>query len=328
MNLQGLHLGQAARIIIRTTPILLVRLGAYLVFWFIALVYFLIVGGIAYLVGQAIPLVGFILFIVAFGGVVPLYKFAYHYVFYLLKAAHLAVISELLVEGKLPDGVNQLSWGKNQVQERFGEVNAMLVVDEIVHAVVRRFTRTVYRMASWLPSDSLRQIVAIANRVVRLATTYVDEAIMARAFWTRGSVWSVAQDGVVLYAMCWKPMLKNAIILMLLSYVPFVAAVILLAAPIGFLIALISPTLAGWSVLLILLLAFLVKVAIGDSFAMAAIITTYQREIEGMVPDPAMMARLEQVSDKFKVLRERAAAEVSAMTNSSPTKTTSPSLES
>lgn len=215
----------------RTTPILLVRLGAYLAFCFVALVYFLIVGGIAYLVAQAIPLIGLILFIVAFAGVVPLYRLAYHYVFYLLKAAHLAVISELLVEGKLPDGVNQLSWGKDQVQQRFGEVNAMLVVDEIVHAVVRRFTRTVYQMASWLPSDSLRQIVAIANRVVRVATTYVDEAIMARAFWTRGSVWSVAQDGVVLYAMCWKPMLKNAIMLMLLSYVPFVAVVILLAAP-------------------------------------------------------------------------------------------------
>jgi hypothetical protein len=37
------------------------------------------------------------------------------------------------------------------VQERFGEVSAMFVVDEIVAGAVRAFTNTVYRIASWLP---------------------------------------------------------------------------------------------------------------------------------------------------------------------------------
>ena len=59
-----------------------------------------------------------------------------------------------------------------------------------------------------------------------------------------------------------------------------------------------------------LVLAVLVKVAVGDTFAMAAMIAAYQRETADMEPDPAVVAKLEQVSGKFRELKQRAMAEV------------------
>ena len=305
--MKSLQLGQAFNLVMRTLPILLVRLGVNLLFWLVALIYLGITGGISYLVGQAVPAIGVILFLVALGGMGWLYRLAQRYILYMIKAAHIAVISELLASGRLPEGVSQLQWGKDRVQERFGEASVMFVVDELVSAVIRRFTQTVYRFASFLPGDALRGLAQIVNRVVHFSLSYVDEAILARAFWTRSeSIWASARDGVVLYGQVWKPLLMNAVALMVLSYLPFLAALIIFSVPVGALGSLISSEIAGWSIIATLALAFLIKGAIGDAFAMTAMIAAYQRAIAGLEPDPGVTAQLENVSDKFRDLQQRA----------------------
>ncbi len=313
MGLDRLQLGTAWNLVVKTTPILLVRLGLYLAFWVLLLIYWAITIGIAYLIGRVFAPLGWILAIVALGSTFPIYNLAYKYVFYLLKAAHVAVMAELLANGDLPAGTNQLAWGKEQVTKRFGQVSVMFVVDEIVEGVVRLFTGMVFSIASWLPGDSIRTLVGVINRVIRYSTTYIDEAILARAFWRRDeNIWESAQEGLVLYGMVWKPLVANAVALMVISYIPFILVWLLFSAPIGGLLSLFSQTLAGWSIIIALIFAFFVKVAIGDSFAMAAIIAAYQRETKNLTPDPAMEAHLVQISDKFRNLKERAMAAVSA----------------
>jgi hypothetical protein len=309
-TMAALQLGTALKLVIKTGPILLVRLGMYLLFWLVTLIYLGIVIGLAALLGSITPLLGWVVAIAGLIGYGPIYQLAYKYVFFLIKAAHIAVISELLVHSQLPAGVSQLAWGKQQVRQRFGDVTAMFVVDELVSGIVRAFTRTVYNLASWLPGDTMRQLAAVANRVVRYATSYIDEAIMARSFWRRDeNTWTSAEEGVVLYGQVWKPLLKNAIALMLLSYIPFIIALVLFAAPVGGLIGLIfGSKAAAWSVLASLVLAFLIKVAVGDGFAMTAMIAAYQRETANLQPDPAMSAQLSQVSAKFVELKQRAMA--------------------
>jgi hypothetical protein len=307
MQLQSLRIGAAFGLMLRTMPILLVRLGVYLAFWVVALVYLAIVFGLAALLSNIHGLISLIVILVGLGATIPLYRMAYRYVFYMIKAAHIAVLTELIANGALPAGQGQLAWGKQQVRERFGEVNVMFVVDELVNSVVRMFTGTVYRLASWLPGNFFTTLASIINRVVRYATTYIDEAILARSFLQRDrSPWESAREGLVLYGMAWRPLLTNAIVLMLLSYVPFIVAVVLFAAPVGGLLYLIAPRLAAWSVLVVLVLAYLIKVAVGDAFAMAAIIASYQRETANLTPDPAMEARLEQLSVKFRELKQHA----------------------
>lgn len=302
-----LRLGAALGLLLQTGPILLVRFGATLLFWVVALVYLAIVGGVAFLIGQAIEILGVILFIVALASVIPFYNLAYRYVFYMIKAAHVAVMAELIENGKLPDGVNQLSWGREKVQGRFLEMNAMFAIDEVVQGVVRAFTRTVYNIARFLPGDTIDTLIRVINRVVEYSLNYVDEAVLARSFWHEDeNVWENARDGVVLYAMAWKPLLTAAVALMAISFLPSIAAFLLFAAPIGAILAFVNPALAGWSLIFLLLFAWLVKVAIGDAFAVAAIISTYRRETRDLTSDESMAAQLDQVSEQFGELKRRA----------------------
>jgi hypothetical protein len=144
MDFSNLNFGLAFSLLMRTLPLLAVRLGAMLLFWAAAIVYFLICGFVFVgLIANINETLGWILFIVALVLVIPAYNLAYRYVFYMFKAAHVAIMAELLVNDKLPDGVNQLSYGKQKVTARFGEVNAMFVVDELVAGVVNAFTGTV-----------------------------------------------------------------------------------------------------------------------------------------------------------------------------------------
>lgn len=306
---KSLQLGTALQLVWQTTPILLVQLGVYLVFWIATLIYLAAVIGLAVLLNAIHGLLALIVVIVGLGAMSPIYNLAYRYVFYVIKAAHLVVMGELLTHGQLPAGQSQLAWGKQQVQERFGDVSVMFVADTLVKGVLCSFTSTVYSIASWIPGNEMRQLANVVNRVIRYATTYIDEAILARAFWQRDpNLWESAKDGIILYAMVWKPLLINAVALMLLSYVPFVVVMVLIATPVGLVLSAVSTPVAAWSVLALLVLAYLIKVAVGESFAMAAIIAAYHREIQGLQPDPAIEQRLDSISADFRKLKERITA--------------------
>lgn len=316
LDFSSIQIGKGINLLRQTLPIVLIRLGAMLAFWVVALLYLGITLTVASAIGQAIPLLGFILFIVALVGTVPLYNLAYKYVFFMIKAAHIAVLAEILKNGRLPSGEGQLAWGKQRVQERFGEMNVMFVVDEIVEGVIKAFTRTVYNFTAWLPGDSLDTLVKIINRVIQFSMTYIDEAILARSFWSEEeNVWANARDGVALYAMVWKPLLMNAIALMILSYLPGIVGVIILALPVVLILG--STPLAGWTIIFLIFLAFLIKVAVGDAFAMAVMISSYQRETAGLEPNEEITSKLDAVSDKFTELRNRAMQEAEKFTHSS-----------
>jgi ABC-type multidrug transport system fused ATPase/permease subunit len=309
-----IQFGTALRILMQTLPMLGIRLAASLLFWLALIVYVLIAWGIAAIVGNLSETIGVILFLIALIAIIPLYNLAYEYVFYVLKAAHLAIIAELLVNGTIPDGMGQLEWGRKQVEQRFGQVSIMFVMDGLVNGVIRAFTNTLNWITAWIPGDSVRTLVGMVNTVIRFATMYIDEAVLARAFWLRSeSVWNTAIDGIVLYAMAWKPLLMNAVALMVLSYIPFIVVFILFTAPVGFLLNIFSSDLAAWAIIVTLVLAYLVKVAVGDSFAMIAIIATYQKETANLTPDPAMKAKLEGLSSQFRDLQQRAGEELARL---------------
>mgnify|MGYP005843349207 CR=1 FL=1 len=311
MDFSAVRLGDAFSLISKTLPLLLIRLGASLLFWVIAIVYFLIVGGVSLLVANASELVGVIVFGVGMVGLGGIYTLVYRYVFYMIKAAHVAVMAEILRNGNVPQGTSQLEWGRQRVQSRFTEVNVMFLVDELVQGVIRAFTGTVFAIASWIPGDTVRTLVGIVNTIINYALTYIDEAILARRFWVdteENTAWKNARDGVVLYAMIWKPILINAVVLMVISYIPFLLVIILFSAPVGFLVNIFNSDIAAWAIILTLVLAWLVKVSVGDSFAMAAIIAAYYRETQSLTPDPEMSQNLEGITDKFKELKDKAEA--------------------
>ncbi len=304
---ESLQIGKAVKLISRTTPILFARLTAYLIFWLVSIVYFALVIGLSYLLYSLWPPLAYLGVIIGVIGAGGIYRLAVRYTFYLLKAAHIAVIAELLNEGRLPKGKGQLQWGKDQVTARFGDVSGMFVIDELVNGIVLMFSRTVTRLVRWLPGDAMDGLAKVLRRLIRYAVNYVDEAILARSFWRNDqSIWESAEDGVVLYCQVWKPILKNAFVLMILSFAPLLLIALLIIVPMGLAIAAVNPALGGWAMLIMLFLGYLGKVAIGDTIVMAAIIATYKNETDKLAPDPIMVAKLESLSGRFRELKQKA----------------------
>lgn len=317
-----LYLGEAFALVMKTLPILWVRIGSYLALGLGLGVYFALIGGIAWLLGMLWAPLGVIIFLVAIGGAFTLVNLATKYWFHLLRAAHTAVMTEFIVHGQGPEG-NQLAFGRQQVMARFKDTSILFGVDLLVSGIVKFIVRTFTRITSILPIPGLDGLGKLIERIAIMSTTYVDEAVLSRAYQQReDNVWAVARDGVVLYAQAWKPILANAVVLALLSYVEFLLFLLVLGLP----AIAIGAALPGLKLALgigVLLGAWMLKLAVSDSFSLAATLIAYHRSTDGMVPDPAWTARLDSASDKFRELGQKAAQAVrpaapAASTPSSP----------
>jgi len=106
------YLREAVSLLLETTPILWVRIGSYALLWLGLLVYFAVIGGVAWLLSQLWGVLGVVVIIAAFAGAFGIVRWVTRYYFYLLKAAHAAVMTEFTVHGKGPDG-SQIEHGKD-----------------------------------------------------------------------------------------------------------------------------------------------------------------------------------------------------------------------
>jgi hypothetical protein len=304
-----LYLREALGLLLKTTPILWVRLGSYALLGLGLLVYAAVVGGLAWLLGQLWGVLGVIVLVAGFGGGFGLVRWASRYYFYLLKAAHTAVMTEFIVHGRGPTG-SQIAHGRAQVQDRFKDTSIMFAVDQVLDGVVRAINRTFASVTNLLPIPGMDALQTFVRQVSRFSTTYIDEAILSRAYARReDNVWAVAKDGVILYAQGWKPILANAVALTLLSYVEFFAFLVVLGLP-ALAIGAVVPSLGVALAVAVLVGAWMLKLAVADAFALAATLVAYHRTTEGLTPDPTWQARLEDVSDAFRELKQKAAETV------------------
>lgn len=301
-----LYLGEAIGLIAKTLPFIWVRLGSYLLLGLGLGVYFAVVGGIAWVLGQLWAPLGFLLFLLAVVGAFGIVRWVTRYYFYLLKAAHTSVMTEFIVNGRGPEG-SQIEYGKKQVTDRFRDTSVMFAVDVLVDGVVRAFTRSFVRIASILPIPGMNSLGNIVQRIAVMSSTYIDESILSRAYKEREqNVWKVAHDGVILYAQAWKPIVANAVVLALIAYVEFALLLVILGLP-ALAIAAALPALRVVLAIGVIIGAWMIKLAVADAFSLAATLIAYHRSTEGMEPDPEWKGRLENVSSKFKELGQKAA---------------------
>ena len=300
-----LYLGEALALLGKTLPFIWVRLGSYAVLGLGLLVYFGVLAGIGLLLGRLWAPLGFIFFLIAIGGAFAIIRWASRYYFHLLRAAHTAVMTEFIVYGRGPDG-GQLAYGRKAVMDRFTDTSILFAVDVLVEGAVKAFVRTFARIASILPIPGMRGFGNLVERVALMSTTYVDEAVLSRAYKEREqSVWKVAYDGVLLYAQAWKPILTNAVVLTLIGYVEFVLLLVILGIP-ALAIAAVFPGLSVALGVFVLVAAWMIKLAVADAFSLAATLIAYHRSTEGMTPNEEWKAKLEGVSDRFRELGQKA----------------------
>ena len=307
-----LYIKEAFALLAKTMPFIWLRLATYSVFGLVMALYCSLAFGVAWLLGNLMQILGILVFLVALAGAWGIFQWAARYFFYLMKAAHVAVMTEFIVYGEGPRK-SQVAYGKKQVQDRFRDTSIMFAVDQLIDGVVKGFNRQFARVANLLPIPGLDSLTAFVEQVSKFATTYIDEAILSRAYQHREqNVWAVASDGVLLYAQAWKPILVNATALTLLSYVQFILLLVILAIP-AVLIGFILPFLKTFLGLVVIIGAFVLKLAIADAFSLASTLIAYHRSTESLQPDPTWQARLEQGSQKFVELRQRATEAMSNM---------------
>ncbi len=302
-----LYLGEAFGLLLKTTPFIWIRLGTYALLGLGLALYLAVAGGVAWLLGQLLAPLGIVVFLIAWVGAWALVQWATRYFFYLLKAAHTAVMTEYILYGRGPKG-SQVKYGREQVMRRFKDTSILFAVDQLVDGVVRGINRNFARLTRILPIPGQGNFNKLVERVTKFATTYIDEAILSRAYQRQDeNIWQVAQDGVILYAQAWKPVLANAVVLTILSFVEMAVVLILLGVPaiaLGFLFPALRVPLG----ILVILGVWMFKLAISDAFALAATLLAYHRATAALDPNPEWQARLEQMSQSFRQLRDRATA--------------------
>jgi hypothetical protein len=306
-----LYFGEALDLLRKTLPFIWIRLGSYMALFAALAVYFGVVGGLSLLLGRLWEPLGLIVFLIAIGGGFGLVRWASRYYFYLLKAAHTAVMTEHIVHGRAP-AMNQVAYGRQQVTDRFRDTSVMFAVDVLVDGAVKAFVRTFARIAGLLPIPGLDALGKLLERVAVASTTFIDEAVLSRAYAQREqNVWKVAHDGVILYAQAWRPILTNAVALTLIGYVEYLLLVVILALP-ALAMAAAIPAAGPVLAILVFVGAWMLKLAVGDAFALAVTLVAYHRTTENLTPNAEWKAKLEGASDKFKELGRKAAESVRA----------------
>ncbi len=303
----ALYLGETVSIVFKTLPFLILRAAVYLLFGVLLVIYF----GIIYLVGRAVSEISPNAEVIAWGlGLLvsfPLTRLAREYILYLVKAGHVAVISALATQGKLPEGMGQIAYGKKLVTENFKNSSVLFLVDRMVHGVIRVLTRLMMGLTDFLSGvpgiDGLRKIM---HAILYFSFTYIDEAILARKFiHPEETAWKSAHQGLILYAQIWRSILLTAL---------FTGLVALISLPI-FLVLTIGPALGAaalepqkkWLFITMGIIAgFVLKAVLVDPFTMTQMIVVYLKETAGLQPNPEWEQKIEAASSKFVQIKKNA----------------------
>jgi hypothetical protein len=296
----------------RTLPFILLRMAVY---FGITLGYVLVTGtgaGIGYGVGiiggpdfQANSTLwgGFI----GFGLFAAFMYWAREYILYIVKAGHIAVLIELIDGQTLPEGRGQIEHATEAVKQRFGQASILFAIDQLIKGVVRAISGLVRGILTMLPIPGAQQLAGILRAFLSVAVGFVDEVILAYAMRTQSdNAWMSAKEALVLYGQNYKIMLKNAAWLAFIVYGLGFLVFLLMLAPAALIVYLMPGAWSAGGFVFALLFAWSVKAALLEPFAITCMMQVYFSTIEGQQPDPQWEAKLEQLSKKFRKLKERA----------------------
>lgn len=308
------EIGKALGLMWRTLPFIVFRM---LVYFGIAVAY-VVATGVGAGVGWGIGNIGDEGFrataalwggVAGFGIVGVVMYWLREYILYLVKAGHIAVLVELLDGKPMPEGRSQISYAQSVVRERFAEASVLFAMDQLVKGVLAAITGLMRGILSILPLPGMTQLAGILQAFLRIAVGLIDEVIFAYAIRTGATnPWESARTALILYGQNYKPMLKNAAWIALFVYGLSFLVFLFMLAPAMAVVYLIPGAWAAGGVIFALLFAWSVKAALLEPFAIACMMQAYFRTTDGQQPDPAWEARLDELSGKFRTLKDRALA--------------------
>ncbi|MEP3278472.1 MAG: hypothetical protein ABJN26_14325 [Stappiaceae bacterium] len=308
------NLNSAMAAMVKTAPFIVLRM---LVYFGIALLYVFAVG-----TGGAIGY-GFTSFsggegsgslyggIIGFAGASGILYWIREYILYIVKAGHIAVLTRYYDGQDFPGGQGQVSYASDVVKERFAEASTLFALDQLIKGVVKFITGTLSTVAAFLPIPGLQHLVGIANGVIRMSLTYVDELILAHNI-RIGSTnpWETSCDALVLYAQNIRTMIRNAVWLSLMMWALTLVIFIVLLGPVFAIMAIFPGNIGFVAFIITFIFAWAFKAALIEPIAIFALMQVYFKTIEGQVPDEEWRAKLEGASKKFREMKDKAMAYV------------------
>ena len=295
----------------KTMPFVWGRFGMQLLLNLGIIIYFAVVVWLLVLLVDTQAVIGVIIGFVGLVIGLRLYSFGCEYIGYMIKAAHVAVIGELALNGKLPEGVNMKEYGKAKVKERFVTANVFFALDKLMSSAVKQIQNMISKIGGIFEKVEIVQtIISIVNVFVGIVLGYVDEAVLARVFQKKeDGAWKASADGVVLYFQNWKAILKNAL------GITF-GIVLFYAIGMGALYGIIALISGGagdlWAILFILIAFFLIdviKVAFVDSYVTIAVVNKYLPLTINQTPAVDIYEKAQGWSKKFKEMCNKAKEE-------------------
>ncbi|MBF0107384.1 MAG: FHA domain-containing protein [Deltaproteobacteria bacterium] len=297
---------------LKTLPYALVRFGILFMASIITIIYGIICfGGFGYLFKAfpSTPIPAYAWLLVTGGAGAGLWGFVVRYALYMVKAGHIAVLTEVISHGSVQNGtVGMFAYGRQKVKTQFKQVNILFLIDSFVRAIVRAFNRTTNLITSWLPIPGLARLMAVVNRIVYVSASYIDETILSYNL-ARGddNPWRSSKDGVIYYCQNYLEILKTAVLAVILDYIATFIVWIICLVP-AYAAALIIPRFAFLPFILAFLLALPIRGAVVQPLMLIMIILKFHVRINNQEINLEWDERLSKLSKKFKGLTEKAKA--------------------
>jgi len=231
-----------------------------------------------------------------------------HYLGYLVKAGHVAVITEAVVTGHVPD--NQVSYGKDMVKQRFGTSNVYFVLDKLVSGAVRQIQKMLEKVVGSFMGgvQGIGGVMAILKLFISIALGYIDECCLGYTFYKKEQgAFKSAADGVVIYTQNWKKLLKSAAfttvaVVVLLTIVFIVSGVFFWLLSLPFKEKGFYNLVFAVAMLLAFCVAAVIKSAFIDSYVLVKMIVAYMQEAPTTQISFDLYGKLCGWSTKFKEL--------------------------
>ena len=284
----------------KTMPFCMAKLALGGAMVLISVILLAILMGLGWLFGEGGMLVGLVIWLGAIGVI----RFAImHYFGYLVKAGHVAVLAEAVTTGEVP--ANQVQFGKNSVKERFATANIYFAVDKLVSGAVKQIQRKIGQLEnalSFIPG--MDKIGSLAKFYVELSLGYIDECCLGYTVYRKDQgAFHSACDGVVIYAQNIGKLLKSSAMTMLKVLLLLAVIVLVAFVPVGIIFKILNwSPLAAF--LLALLIAWVVKFALVDSFILCQTMSAYMTAAQNTQITFDLYGMLSGISSDFKKLWE------------------------
>lgn len=225
-----------------------------------------------------------------------------HYFGYLIKAGHVAVITQACRTGTVPE--NPVGAGIAMVREHFVTSNVYFALDKLVAGAVKQLQNALGRLGGGLIGSlpGGNGVMSLIKMFLDISLGYIDECCLGYTFChPNQDPYKSAADGVVIYAQNWKVLLKDAAKTTGVVILSFIAVTLVSFLALGGLFSLI-----GWNgftaFVISILLACTIKYAFIDSWILVKMMSSYMQVVPTTQITFDLYGKLSALSGKFKEL--------------------------